>query len=140
MALPVDTAKFRFRDNGRKIRHARQLTGLSQENFAPLIGTGRRHMIKLENGEHRPSGELRDRIVEVTGTKEQIESSDDDKEEDVFPVALLKRIAEMPAPEITAFDLRDDVDENDVRHYRQSALHSLVHAAHIEKELACRGF
>jgi transcriptional regulator with XRE-family HTH domain len=139
VALPVDTAKFRFRDNGRKIRQARRLTGLSQENFAPLIGTGRRHMIKLENGEHRPSGELRDRIVEVTGTKEQIESSDDDKEEEVFPLALLRRIAEMDGPEISAFDLLDTVDEKDVQRYRRSALHSLVQAAHIEKELACRG-
>jgi transcriptional regulator with XRE-family HTH domain len=83
VALPVDTAKFRFRDNGRKIREARKLTGLSQENFAPLIGTGRRHMIKLENGEHRPSGVLRDRIVELTGTQERIESSDDEEEEDL---------------------------------------------------------
>lgn len=83
MGLPVDTAKFRFRENGRKIRTARRLTGLSQENFAPLVGTGRRHMIKLENGEHRPSGTLRDRIVEVTGTQEQIEASDDEDEDAV---------------------------------------------------------
>lgn len=93
MALPIDTAKFRFRENGRKIRAARQLTGLSQENFAPLIGTGRRHMIKLENGEHRPSGRLRDRIVEVTGTEERIESSDDEEEDELMNalIAFAKR-------------------------------------------------
>lgn len=139
LGLPVDTAKFRFRENGRKIRVARRTTGLSQENFATRIGTGRRHMIKLENGEHRPSGVLRDRIVEVTGTEEQIESSDDDKEEDLLPRALLKRIAERMEPlEITAFDLFDDVTERHAQDYRRSALHSLRHAAYIEKELACR--
>jgi transcriptional regulator with XRE-family HTH domain len=87
VSLPVDTAKFRFRENGRKIRRARHLIPgrdgrpISQDDFAVKIGTGRRHMIKLENGEHRPSGPLRDRIVEVSGTTEQIESSDDEEED-----------------------------------------------------------
>jgi transcriptional regulator with XRE-family HTH domain len=102
VALPVDTQKFRFRDNGAKIRQARKLTGLSQENFAPLIGTGRRHMIKLENGEHRPSGELRDRIVEVTGTTEQIESSDDE-EEDML-LELINSMIQMRAKRLATGD------------------------------------
>ena len=135
MALPVDTAKFRFRENGRKIRAARRTTGLSQENFAPLIGTGRRHMIKLENGEHRPSGELRNRIVEVTGTTEQIESSDDDKEEDLFPASLLRRIAEREPLELSAFDLYETVDERLARHFRRSAMQSLARVVEIEKAL-----
>ena len=146
MALPVDTAKFRFRENGRKIRRARHLIPgpnghpwISQQDFATRIGTGRRHMIKLENGEHRPSGELRNRIVEVTGTTEQIESSDDDKEDDLFPPALLRRIAERTEPlEITAFNLQDVVTQADAQRYRKRALHSLRHAAFIEKELKCR--
>lgn len=93
MALPVDTAKFRYRENGRKIRRARHLIPgrdgrpISQDDFAPRVGTGRRHLIKLENGEHRPSGQLRDRIVEATGTEEQIESSDDE-EDDVLSVVM----------------------------------------------------
>ncbi len=137
MALPDTTPKFRFRENGRRIRAARRLTGLSQENFAPLIGTGRRHMIKLENGEHRPSGELRDRIVEVTGTKEQIESSDDDKEEDLLPRALLNKIAEQMAPlEISHRDLHGSVSEKDILHYRHAALRNLARIVEIQRELA----
>jgi transcriptional regulator with XRE-family HTH domain len=77
-------------ENGQRIERARKLVPspnggrqhwISQEDFAPLVGTTRRHVIRLENGEHRPSGELRDRIVEVTGTTEQIESSDDEEED-----------------------------------------------------------
>lgn len=69
-------------EQGRKLRRARNLTGLSQENFAPDIGTTRRHLIRLEGGEHRPSGALLSRIAERTG--EPVESfgypSDDDEE------------------------------------------------------------
>ena len=79
MAAPADTR--RFSANGQRIRQARHLTGLSQENFAPRIGTTRRHLIKLENGEHRPRRQLRDRIVEITGTEEQIDSSGDEEED-----------------------------------------------------------
>lgn len=82
-----NTATHKFSDNGRRIRAARHLTGLSQENFAPLIGTDRRHLIKLENGEHRPRKGMRDLIVSITGTEEQIDSSDD--EEDDIVAALL---------------------------------------------------
>jgi DNA-binding XRE family transcriptional regulator len=77
-------------ENGQRIERARKLVPspnggrqhwISQEDFAPLVGTTRRHVIRLENGEHRPSGELRDRIVEVSGTTEQIESSDDEEDD-----------------------------------------------------------
>ena len=40
---------------------------ISQERLAAAVGTSRRHMIRIENGEHRPSPELRDRIAEVLG-------------------------------------------------------------------------
>ena len=148
MALPVDTAKFRYQENGKRIRRARQLVPspaagngrkawISQEDFAPLIGTGRRHLIKLENGEHRPSGELRDRIVEVTGTKEQIESSDDDEEDHVFPPSFLRWVEERMKPlELSAFDLHETVDARLARHYRRSAMHSLARLVEIEKALA----
>lgn len=69
---------------GRKLRAARNLTRLSQENFAPEVGTTRRHLIRLENGEHRPSSDLLGRIAERTG--ESADSfgypSDDDEEAD----------------------------------------------------------
>lgn len=40
---------------------------ISQENLALAVGITRRHMIRIENGEHRPLPELRDRIAEVLG-------------------------------------------------------------------------
>lgn len=86
---------FRHSENGARIRRARKLTGLSQEAFAPLIGTTRRHMIRLENGVHRPSGELRDRIVEASGTEEQIEASDDADEEADYVTVLFTRAREI---------------------------------------------
>jgi transcriptional regulator with XRE-family HTH domain len=77
--LATAASKFPFALNGAKIRKARLATGLSQEAFAPLIGTTRRHMIRLERGQHLPKAELRDRIVERTGTTEQIQSADDEE-------------------------------------------------------------
>lgn len=46
-------------------RSAREATRprVSQENLAVAVGITRRHMIRIENGEHRPSPELRDRIA-----------------------------------------------------------------------------
>lgn len=40
---------------------------ISQERLALAVGITRRHMIRIENGEHRPMPELRDRIAEVLG-------------------------------------------------------------------------
>ena len=36
---------------------------MSQEHLAPAVGSTRRHIIRIENGEHRPLPELRDRIA-----------------------------------------------------------------------------
>jgi len=88
----------RFAENGKSIRRARKRTGLSQENFAAQIGTTRRHMIRLENGEHLPTRALRDRIVEQTGGEDEIRSSDDEDEEsalsgDLMQLAKLARLA-----------------------------------------------
>jgi len=70
-----------FRENGARIKRARKRTGLSQELFAVEVGTTRRHMIRLENGEHLPSSALRDRIAERTGqSRDEFQSSDDDEE------------------------------------------------------------
>src|SRR6266498_3317935 len=87
----------RYHENGERIRRARERIPsprdggrpISQEDFAPILGASRRHLIRLENGEQRPSGSLRDRIVEITGTEEQIEA-DDDEEEDALDAWLLR--------------------------------------------------
>jgi transcriptional regulator with XRE-family HTH domain len=46
-------------------RNAREATDprISQETLAEAVGITRRHMIRIENGEHRPNPELRDRIA-----------------------------------------------------------------------------
>lgn len=89
-------------ENGQRIKRARQRVPgpngrpwISQQDFAPLIGASRRHVIRLENGEHLPGADLRDRIVAVTGTEEQIDS-DDDEEEDMLR-DLLDVLARMRA-------------------------------------------
>jgi len=133
-----------YRDNGQKIRRARERVPsprdsgrpISQEDFAPVLGTSRRHVIRLENGEQRPSGALRDRIVEVTGTEEQIESDDDKDEEELFPRDLLDRIAATVGPfGIPAHGIYANVDVGLARHFRRSAMHSLARLVEIEKAL-----
>lgn len=70
-----------FTENGAAIRRARKRSEKSQERLAAEVGTTRRHMIRLENGEHLPSGALRDRIAAATGSDpSEIQSSDDEDE------------------------------------------------------------
>ena len=59
-------------EQGSNLRRARNGTGLSQENFAPVVGTTRRHLIRLEKGWHKPSPALLARIA--TETKQPAES------------------------------------------------------------------
>lgn len=64
--------------NGEAITKARKRAGISQENLAEQLGISRRHMIRLENGEHLPSRETRDRIVEALSADDvEIRSVDD---------------------------------------------------------------
>lgn len=72
---------FPFSENGARIRSFRKRAGKSQENLASEVGTTRRHMIRLENGEHLPSSDLRNRIASATGREpEEIQSADDEEE------------------------------------------------------------
>lgn len=54
------------RDAYRKARRKAQ-PSISQERLAGEVGITRRHMIRIENGEHRPAPALRDRIAEALG-------------------------------------------------------------------------
>ena len=89
MSVVAVTHEHPFKGNGQRIRRARERVAspknqdrpISQEDFAPLVPVSRRHLIRLENGEYLPDKPVRDRIVEITGTDEQIASSDDDDEE-----------------------------------------------------------
>jgi transcriptional regulator with XRE-family HTH domain len=82
------TSERKFGEIGARIRQARLGRGFSQERFAPIIGVTRRHLIRLENGEHHPSAELRDRLAEHTGERADHFSLDEDDEES-DPVASL---------------------------------------------------
>ncbi len=59
----------RYPEVGKSYRRARALMQppMSQERLAAEVGTSRRHIIRIENGEHRPYPALRDRIAEVLG-------------------------------------------------------------------------
>lgn len=46
-------------------RGARSKARVSQEWLADQVGISRRHMIRIENGQHRPNPELRDKIAEA---------------------------------------------------------------------------
>lgn len=67
-----------------------------------MIGTTRRHVIRLENGEHRPSAALLGRIAEVTGDSAEsfgYPSSDDDEEAASMQSALLDAVRVLIADE-----------------------------------------
>jgi transcriptional regulator with XRE-family HTH domain len=72
----------RFAELGARIRRARKRTGISQEKLAPLVGTTRRHLIRLENGEHQASKPLASRLAAALGEDAaQFRNGDDDDEE-----------------------------------------------------------
>lgn len=52
---------------GLRLRQARTDADLSLDRLGEIVGTGRRHLIKLEQGEHRPRPALLARIAEATG-------------------------------------------------------------------------
>jgi transcriptional regulator with XRE-family HTH domain len=82
------TATPKFAALGSRIRAARNAVRLSQEAFATQILTSRRHVMRLERGDHKPSPPMLDRIAEVTGVSvNDLVGSDDDEESD--PVADL---------------------------------------------------
>lgn len=76
-----------WRDQGKNLQRARKRLGISQERFAPMVGTTRRHLIRLENGEHRPSSELLGRIAAETGEQSKSFGYPPDDEEDESELA-----------------------------------------------------
>lgn len=70
---------------GDRIVWARKRSGISQERLAEHIGTSRRHMIRIEKGQHRPGQAFLDRIAEATGQPVELfaesEALDADDEE-----------------------------------------------------------
>lgn len=72
----------RFVSIGLKIRKARTDAGYSQERFAEKIGSSRRHVMRLERGDHQPGAAMVKRMAEVTGKPESFFADDDDEEAD----------------------------------------------------------
>jgi transcriptional regulator with XRE-family HTH domain len=89
---------------GLKVRRAREQTGLSQENFAPRVGTTRRHLIRIEGGHHKPGGALLDRIATETGTPRESFTNEDDEEEAAlsFDEFLRRRVRQIMREEAEA--------------------------------------
>lgn len=56
-----------YAELGARIKRARKARAFSQEEFAPLVGVTRRHLIRLENGEHQVGPPLAERIAMATG-------------------------------------------------------------------------
>lgn len=67
-----------FHANGDRIRSARRRVGKSQEALAAEAGTTRRHLIRLENGQHQPGPALAERLAAATG-RDPSEFRDDDE-------------------------------------------------------------
>jgi hypothetical protein len=74
MESTATPSKHRFAESGAAYRAARHPDPdsppiLSQAKLAEAVGTTRRHIIKIENGEHRPGRPLRNRIADVLGVE-----------------------------------------------------------------------
>jgi transcriptional regulator with XRE-family HTH domain len=85
----------KYADLGRKLRSARKRCGISQENLAIKVGITRRHLIRLEFGQHLPSMPLRTAIAEATGVDAgtfRVAADDEDEEESDAVAALMKAI------------------------------------------------
>lgn len=63
-----------------RIRKARLAAGFSQERFAKVVGTSRRHVMRWEKGTHRPTKRYIALIAEATGTTVAFFEGDDDAE------------------------------------------------------------
>lgn len=94
----------RHQEQGARIKRMRLTTGLSQERFAPLVGITRRHMIRLENGEHSPTREVAARIERVveehTGKPSQERVLDDDEQGSDPMVDLARALVRVVRAEI----------------------------------------
>lgn len=68
-------------DNGERIYQARQDKGLTQMQVCDLVPLSHRQYVRLENGEHLPSGPMRDKLAAVLGVDRLTIKSGDDPEE-----------------------------------------------------------
>lgn len=79
--MSTPTPILKFASIGLRIRKARVQAGFSQEAFAERVNTSRRHVMRLEKGQHCPSESMITRIAEVTETSVAELLGDDEDEE-----------------------------------------------------------
>jgi transcriptional regulator with XRE-family HTH domain len=89
---------------GVRIREARVAAGFSQEAFAAEIGTSRRHIMRLERGDHRPGRPMLTRIAAVTG-REAKWIDPDAKEEDMQIASALLELLRMHVRDLVRVEL-----------------------------------
>jgi transcriptional regulator with XRE-family HTH domain len=77
---------------GDRFRWARERRDISQERMAEIVSTSRRHIIRIENGTHRPKPELRARIAKATKQPAELFADDEDEESDPVAVDLVKTL------------------------------------------------
>jgi transcriptional regulator with XRE-family HTH domain len=102
MEAMTTTAAPRWAPQGARLKAARKRhLRVGVHKAAKLYGTTPRHLIRLENGEHRPGSELLLAIARETG--ETIDHfgypSDDEDEEDALRLALRNAL---PTPQADA--------------------------------------
>lgn len=77
----------KYPESGAALKRARK-GKISQERLAERVGTTRRHMIRLENGENRPSVRLRDRIADELGVPRDTLPAAEEDDEESLPMSL----------------------------------------------------
>lgn len=81
---------------GERVRSLRKRRGLSHDKLAELVGTSRRHLIRIEQGT-RPKPDMLNRIAEALGTDADhltagISDGRQESEDDDLALALLSPI------------------------------------------------
>ena len=71
-----------------RIVWARKRKGISQEKLAEIVGTSRRHMMRLEKGQHAPKEPMRQKLGEALDQDPDFFTLDEDDEES-DPLAAL---------------------------------------------------
>lgn len=124
---PTVNSRRPFTANGLVIKRARKSAQKSQAQLAAEAGTTRRHMIRLENGEHLPGRELRGRIAQATGVEARTILAADEDEDESLPrrgrglsedlhrlaelAGLLERRPDLLAEVATAADSTGEAEE-----------------------------
>lgn len=128
----------RYAESGATYKAARQAAGISQEALAIIVGTSRRHIIRIENGEHRPYPGLRDKIATALHVDpDSLPSAGDapfrqEVEEELIDV-LMKSLAHYKADLAAGYNLRRG---SLILAQRRAHAEAALHLATAEKMLA----